>query len=573
MNFNFLQSLITLGRLPNTNCAEWLEDARSGVDLLKRWIDNGCVVLYAGCVPHIFVRSILVPRTAITPADHDDLAKIHIPSGDSWSIEHIYGGGKGRRIRLEPPLSNPGCKTLMGGEHTVFLRQFEDEMSIEINQKLLQSLNLHYMDDRNGYCKLNDHGDIRRVISLYDDGQSDLRLRAVTMCWDDLETYMAVADMALVMEFDFLRCELGNFPGWQSQDVQEFRSSQVFYRWCVISGRCSYATGHIVFQAARTTEDLIKEWEIEEDVNKRQYASFKILDRKNSRLIETNCGPEHIVNYFTDSDLPWEISPAFFRADVLYKFKANPEKYSISQGGITCRNAWRLRSFYVNDAGQVHAWIGDLARLPYEEQLYWKSFNEWPDGPIAQSAYENAILGQPASRIDPITVLKELIVYLNRRPPTWWTPRDKRLVATLHGPATDAPKEWGDEIQILDQLVIEGFASKGLRSLIPADSDLVKPKMKSLKLLESVLTLSGFIKEDAKRLVAPLKQVHNIRNMKSHSNTDFDKEVANARKQHDNLSKHFWALAISVSDSMRQIVECLPGGLIDPTDVSVRESI
>jgi hypothetical protein len=43
---------------------------------------------------------------------------------------------------------------------------------------------------------------------------------------------------------------------------------------------------------------------------------------------------------------------------------------------IDCRGGWSLRDFDTNEAGQVHAYICDLRNLPYQEQLYWKSFNE-----------------------------------------------------------------------------------------------------------------------------------------------------------------------------------------------------
>jgi len=67
----------------------------------------------------------------------------------------------------------------------------------------------------------------------------------------------------------------------------------------------------------------------------------------------------------------------------LHRFKADPEKYSLDDRSITCRNAWYLKSYDINEAGQVHAYIGDLARLPIEEQRYWQSFNEWSNGSIS----------------------------------------------------------------------------------------------------------------------------------------------------------------------------------------------
>jgi hypothetical protein len=45
---------------------------------------------------------------------------------------------------------------------------------------------------------------------------------------------------------------------------------------------------------------------------------------------------------------------------------------------VSCRSAWHLPGYDVNEAGQIHAYICDLRQLPYSEQLYWQSFNVEP---------------------------------------------------------------------------------------------------------------------------------------------------------------------------------------------------
>ncbi|WP_155636014.1 hypothetical protein [Burkholderia stagnalis] len=105
-------------------------------------------------------------------------------------------------------------------------------------------------------------------------------------------------------------------------------------------------------------QQLIDEWKEESSPTRtKEYATFKIFDRKNNVEVETSCAPEFLSNYFQKSDLPWEISPAFFRPDVLHRFKADPEKYSLDDRSISCRNAWYLKSYDINEAGQVHAYI------------------------------------------------------------------------------------------------------------------------------------------------------------------------------------------------------------------------
>lgn len=98
-----LQSLISLARVPDTDRGPWLEGADQGVRFLteNRKKDKE-IVLYASG-PHLLVHSVLVPRAAVDPPDHDDLAQAYIMREDTWCIQRSYGGGEGHRVYLEPP--------------------------------------------------------------------------------------------------------------------------------------------------------------------------------------------------------------------------------------------------------------------------------------------------------------------------------------------------------------------------------------------------------------------------------------------------------------------------------------
>lgn len=207
------------------------------------------------------------------------------------------------------------------------------------------------------------------------------------------------------LKFDFTRFEPNAFGGWdQDRRVQKTSAADLFYTLGV-SANASYANGCMILRPAATVDDLIQDWKEEEDPKNKQYATFKIHDWKNKRLVETSCAPAFLSNYFQQSDKPFEISPAFFRPEVLTRFKNDPEKYDLQDRSISCRNAWYLKTYDINVAGQVHTYIGYLADLPYEEQCYWQSFNELPRGPISPRAYESDFLGAFSSEYDPLRAL------------------------------------------------------------------------------------------------------------------------------------------------------------------------
>ena len=129
--------------------------------------------------------------------------------------------------------------------------------------------------------------------------------------------------------------------------------------------------------AAEINEDIKNGWTGQRH---KQYVEFIAHDWRNQRTTKVSTNPKLTTNYFDveGNSRPFELSPAFFRPEVLSKYKTDHDKYKITDRGINCRAAWTLRGYDVNEAGQVHAYICDLRALPYSEQLHWLSLNEEP---------------------------------------------------------------------------------------------------------------------------------------------------------------------------------------------------
>ena len=361
-----IDRLRDISQLPKEDVHDWLERAQDGSTFLQD-ICKGPEVLLYGRGRHALVHGVLVPTKNVCPPDKDDLLNSDIMTDRTWCIQRVYGNKTPRRIYLEPPLASEGGRTMEGGEKLIFRRPFEGVDSvktpIEISQKLVHSLGLYFVEERHAYCRLDAKGDIQNVIKVYEDEPDEEldTVQSVSILAKDLATYMALTSTALVLKFDFTRFLMNSFPGWENATRQSYDTPELFYHSGIIPKQASFINGCLICHTELTEADLIAEWEAEEDHSKKQYAIFKILDRKNRCLVETSCSPQHIVNYFTKSDLPWEISPAFFRPEVLVRYKNDPEKYSFRGRGISCRNAWHLETLDINEEGQVHTYIGYLA--------------------------------------------------------------------------------------------------------------------------------------------------------------------------------------------------------------------
>lgn len=558
-----VNDLKKINEAPTNDLQSWLVNAEGSIAFLRLSEESDDIVIYASG-SSILVHGVLSPTSNLTPPDGDDLQNNNIPMlDDSWRIQKVCGGGKGHRMYLEAPLSS-SSKSFQGGEKLIFRRSFtgvtEGPSMIELNQKLTHSLDLHYMPERNAYCRLDLRGDIEDVIKVIqlNNGSTWDYLDVVTIRRKDLDAYMALTNTCLVVRFDFTRVKWGSFSGWGEVNRYSRASTDLFYHGGT-DGSGSYCNGALIVRPTLTVDDLVQEWKKEESSTNRSYATFKIYDRKNAVNVETSCGPEFLSNYFQKSHLPWEISPVFFRPEVLHRFKADPEKYTLEERSVSCRNAWYLKTYDINEAGHVHTYIGYLADLPYEEQLYWLAFNEWPKGPISARAHQTDIVGDWHFEYEPLATLKHTVALMDKNPPAWWKPRGEVLSNAVRYPATDSTKEWGDEILAFDQYLVEGFLLKPLREIADAGGRTVENKWAPLRVLQEVLAVKGCTDDEAKSLVLPMQRLHALRTeVRGHATTEKKRKAEyEARTNFGTFRAHFTQIVTDCEKALAGVVRSL----------------
>jgi hypothetical protein len=335
-------------------------------------------VAYAA-MPFTFMHAILVPAPSVTPPNIDDLMAWNFNATTSWGIAITFS--EPRSASISPPLDHTGSNTLNGGEQLVFARSFEGRPSEkhyhEILQKFAHVFDLHFLEGRNAYCRLDKHGDVEDVIRIVTVPAKGDEYGGTVVTFERtvLDEYLALTDSAIVRTFDFTRYRHLHFGGWSGQhDPLCTKEDDLFYRSHFEPGHASYIRGYQIVRCLISKESVIERFDptAKEEL---QYASFIAHDWKNRVVREISCAPGQTANYFTKSELPFELSPAFFKPDVLLKYKADSEKYRLEDRSISCRGAWHLQTYDVNEAGQVHTYLVYLRNLPYEEQLYWKSYN------------------------------------------------------------------------------------------------------------------------------------------------------------------------------------------------------
>lgn len=518
--FMTIQEIIELVHPPYEGDSEaQLAEQRDLLQWLKSQRSASRIALYASAFDGsaLFVHSVLVPSSSIE-GSWDDLPNWEGNPYDLPGCGLVYGGGDGTRIEYTQPWqSDRQPEALSKAQRLVFGRKFEGHLGekayFELAQQITHAHDLHWMEERQAWCRLNDEGDVIDLagVERIERGQSG---RSATLVWIDhelLETHMAATETCLAQMFDSTRVPRG-FAGFNGgeEKVSVNVAEGLVYKFRV-AGASSYFRGVQFIRPTRTAREL-GQIEYTRAYAAKEYETFLIQDFKNGRLVECSCAPTALASYFDEgSPLPFQTSPVFFKAAVLDKYKADPDKYSIDDRSITCRNSWHLQTYDVNDAGQVHTMITYLGNLPISEQRYWKSFNESPKAPISRRSYKTDFEGAFDEEPDGLRDLKGLLKKLGESAQPWFTLRQPDFVARLHYPLTSATKPWDDTIIGLAKCAVEGLEKPYLVKVAQDAGRPGEPGWGSIKWLREALLARGVDVDRADEIVAPFGELQHLR--------------------------------------------------------------
>jgi hypothetical protein len=125
---------------------------------------------------------------------------------------------------------------------------------------------------------------------------------------------------------------------------------------------------------------------------------------------------DKLANYFgANPSAPHYLTPVYFRKEVLSKYYAEPERYTISDGQLGCLGLWSVQ-IDNNHPTQVIVFLGDLGRdLPYQERLHWKQFNVLPPAQsgISETNFRRSFLAQFVDPEAPDLVFRQEYQRLN----------------------------------------------------------------------------------------------------------------------------------------------------------------
>lgn len=533
------------------------EDA---VDFLLSDAKGATFTLYAG-LEHVYLHAILIPRTELTADTITHLREWNFNPSSTWGVV-----GDLNTLSIEEPLADQQIEQIVSGQQLLFLRSFQGSRTkslyIEISQRMTHILDLHHLDERDAWCKLDQHGDIAEIIkTCRPNDHDDMQGNIVTMSASELKRYAELNNAIVFRMFDFTRYSSDSFQMWgenlTTKEVVEGNS--VFGALSLDENHGSYFREIQIIDPHHWPQPNSHHTLDSTNPEDKEYCEFIAMDWKNDRIDSFSCNPKLLGNYFTKSSHPYTTSPAFFRPEVLSKYKANPEKYTLGERTLSCRGTWHIKSIGINAEGQVHAYLGDLGRLPHTEQLHWKQFNEQPKAGLPQLVVKTDFLGEFSDEYEPLVELKRQLRDLRQKRATWWELRDPTLLERTHLPSADTRNDWASEIMNLDQLLVEGLREGDLRVIANDLGQHPDKQLRALKLLEMCLVGHGIDEERAGDLMKPWHEVHNLRSaLKGHASTDGGSaRERTARKGYGTLVDHFKALCTACDRSLEVVISVM----------------
>lgn len=483
-----------LDKRPDDDLAfnEWIK-AGPHVAFLESNALEPQVVVY-GSGEYSFVHAVAAPEKKIVSADPKELL--------NWSFNpfisaasYVTGGG-GNDVWVDRQKPWTGTTALAGATLLVYGRVFEGWTGpgasyFELSQEFAHLADLHWRPEQKAYCRFDNNGDLDPVVIITDPDHSAGAPGLISFAWEPIEEYLSASRCCLVRMFDFTLLRRDSFHGWpeiEPEYVEE--SGDLFYRRGVVPGVGGYTRGVQVIrpraQRRVVLSRITRRWSGTEPGD---YVEFIAHDWRNRRVTRISTDPRATTNYFEakNNSLPFELSAAFFRPEVLLKYKADRDKYTVGDRDVSCRASWRLEAFDINEAGQIHAYICYLRRLPYSEQLHWASFNEAPKAGISDRAVTNDFEGNWTQHVEPHRAVLAMARRWHQERVGWWRLRDEQLLERVNQPVSASRDEWAEAILELSKLLVEGFETKAIRRRLNDLSVEYDTTDRSIHLLEKLV--------------------------------------------------------------------------------------
>lgn len=423
---------------------------------------------------------------------------------------------------------------------------------VELSQDFRVLLNMHdrYISPTE-HCFVvdNENGDWEKV--------AEIKGETIRIKLTSLRKYLALRRMNLLLFFDEMRFSQQSFKELGLTPVmnQIVKDDDYIYNYsslvdCHADGNKSggWIMGKCVLRYRE--KDYNRDSFDQDD---KQYAEFIYDYDDEGEPMSHSCKKETLSNYFVaNGDNPLEMTPIFFKKEVLDKYYSNPNKYTVSDGAVGCEGSWSL--YIDNDhRNYVIVPLVYLGNLDYSEQLYWKGYNVSPerDMGFSKTAYKRWIEGNFCDPMFPDLQFKYRFKQFNKR---WekqfgWPlflpliDEDEHRYKTLHCLTTENNhSDFDEQILSMTKLVVDSLNQKCLQSEIDDSNTEVESFLTERKVTSSLELKAGIDKFQAFIFSKGMKcpdMVNFLRKVQSLRSNSVAHRKSNKRKDLAKLYEYF----------------------------------
>lgn len=427
--------------------------------------------------------SALVPVSLVPQCLQDNSWDIGVAEGQP-SVFTYYENGKVDKIVYYPFGNEHGIEPL------VVYRDFHGmrEDSLELTQEFRLYFNLFSDPTRKRFLQFNSDGDELEVVRY---GSDFLEIKT-----DLMIKFCAIKQMALAIFVDSFRssphtlAEMGLEEARLSKSGKNFTFQVAFVPDTFLFEEEYKTVGSIMGKKYIFPDDMLTGTdEKKSDV----YQNFIIGADAQRQPIKHTCDPGKLSNYFgKNPGAPNYLTPVFFRAEVLTKYFADPQKYSVEDGYLRCGDLWGIRMD--NDhTDYVVLWLGDIGNsLSEMERNYWLSFNILPEGrTISRTNFNRAFLAEATDPQKPDLVFKHEYERFCKQfiKAMGWNfflplhPDDKHFLMGLRLLSKDSQSEFDSQLLALTKVLVDSLNERQISKGLTLDE-----KGKGIKKLEKFFT-------------------------------------------------------------------------------------
>ena len=373
-----------------------------------------------------------------------------------------------------------------GIEPLVHIRNFNRSNfppHIEISEEFRHYFDLYEKRDKNVFLSSDESGNPIEVIRI--SGSNEMNNEKVQIKKKYINEFLFVKKMWLCVQFEHRRW----FKEKLEKSINEkFQSEDENCTYSLNSGSTDEKSFTILMGRKFIKYKDVKFLWYESE---RKYEEFAFIDENGEEKLFT-CEKNKLANFFgKNKGSPNHLTPISFKKEVLKKYYDKPKQYSVGDGCLSCEGFWSMQIDIMDD--RVSVFLGDLSRLPYEEQKYWRSHNITETARISRVNWERSFEGKFTETDRPDFFFKNKYKEFNQR---WkkkygWSffkplsEKDKHCFDSLRIPLNEEQLEFDTQIQYLTKVFIDSINTKEIKKTFPT---LYKKDSKTIDILDQCLT-------------------------------------------------------------------------------------